>query len=57
MKKRILLVVEGKKTEVRIMNLLLSNYKINNYEIISYCTTIYSLYNKLISNEAIRTSR
>ena len=47
-KKKILVLVEGQKTDVRLMNHLFSIYKIDaKYEIVSYNTNIYTLYNEM----------
>jgi hypothetical protein len=44
-KRKILVLVEGAKTDVALMERLLSAYQIDvKYEIVSYCTNIYTLY-------------
>ena len=44
MKRKILILVEGAKTDVNLMERLLSIYEFDfNYEIVSYCTNIYTL--------------
>lgn len=49
-KRKILLIVEGEKTDVVLMKHLFSVYEIDvKYEIISYCTNIYTLYQELFS--------
>ena len=47
-KKKILLLVEGAKTDVRLMEHLLEIYKIDvKHEIVSYNTNIYTLYKEM----------
>ena len=47
-KPKILFLVEGAKTDVRLMQKLLSIYGFDQkYEIISYNTNIYTLYNEM----------
>lgn len=47
-KSKILVLVEGAKTDVRLMDHLLNIYGIGeNHTIVSYCTNIYSLYNEM----------
>lgn len=47
-KRKILLLVEGAKTDVALMERLLSVYQIDfKYEIVSYCTNIYTLYHEM----------
>ena len=44
-KRKILVLVEGAKTDVALMERLLSVYHIDiKYKIVSYCTNIYTLY-------------
>ena len=48
-KAKILVIVEGERTDVRLMEHLLSVYGINdNHEIVSYKTNIYTLYKQII---------
>ena len=48
--RKMLILVEGAKTDVVLMKHLLSVYKIDaRYEIVSYCTNIYTLYNEMFS--------
>lgn len=50
-KQKILILVEGAKTDVALMKRLLSTYEIDfNYEIISYCTNIYTLYHEMFED-------
>jgi hypothetical protein len=47
-KKKILVLVEGAKTDVVLMEKLFSTYRIDvQYEIVSYCTNIYTLYQEM----------
>lgn len=47
-KKKILILVEGAKTDVYVMKKLFSIYEIDaEYEIVSYCTNIYTLYQEM----------
>lgn len=47
-KRKILLLVEGAKTDVQLMERLLSTYQMDfNYEIVSYCTNVYTLYHEM----------
>ena len=47
-KRKILILVEGSKPDVVLMNRLLSIYHISiKYEIVSYCTNIYTLYHEM----------
>lgn len=47
-KKQILILVEGAKTDVALMQKIFNIYNIDvNYEIVSYCTNIYTLYNDM----------
>lgn len=49
---KILVLVEGEKTDVKIMNHLLSVYGIrDHHQIVSYNTNIYVLYKKLFAEE------
>lgn len=49
-KTKILMLVEGAKTDVRLMNQLLSIYGLNEgYELVSYNTNIYTLYKQMFS--------
>ena len=50
-KAKILVLVEGAKTDLRLMKKLLTLYGIEkNHEIISYNTNIYTLYNKMFKD-------
>lgn len=50
-KRRILVLVEGAKTDVALMERLLSVYQIDiKYEIVSYCTNIYTLYHEMFED-------
>ena len=50
-KRKILVLVEGAKTDVALMERLLSVYEIDfKYEIISYCTNIYTLYKEMFED-------
>lgn len=50
-KRKILVLVEGAKTDVALMERLLSVYEIDfKYEIISYCTNIYTLYHEMFED-------
>lgn len=47
---KILMLVEGAKTDVKLMNQLLSIYGLNEgYELVSYNTNIYTLYKQMFS--------
>ena len=47
-KQRILVLVEGAKTDIRLMQYLLITYQIDiQYEIVPYCTNIYTLYHEM----------
>lgn len=47
-KRKILILVEGAKTDVALMEHLLKMYEIDvKYEIVSYCTNIYTLYSEM----------
>lgn len=47
-KRKIFLLVEGARTDVALMERLLSIYRIDvKYEIVSYCTNIYMLYHEM----------
>ena len=49
--RKILLLVEGEKADVALMNHLLSVYDLNiEYEIVSYRTNIHQLYSDLFEN-------
>ena len=49
---KILLLVEGQKTDLNLMNKLLNLYGISdNHQLISYNTSIYDLYQKVFSSE------
>lgn len=51
-KQKILVLVEGEKTDVRLMKALLRVYEIDaKYEIISYNTNIYALYDEMFKDE------
>lgn len=50
-RKKILVLVEGAKTDVALMERLLSLYQIDaKYEIVSYCTNIYQLYREMFQD-------
>lgn len=50
-KRKILVLVEGAKTDVALMERLLSVYQIDiKYEIVSYCTNIYTLYHEMFED-------
>ena len=50
-KRKILVLVEGAKTDVALMERLLSAYQIDcKYEIVSYCTNIYTLYHEMFED-------
>ncbi|TYC84164.1 hypothetical protein FXB42_12575 [Acetobacterium wieringae] len=47
--KKILVLVEGAKTDVLLMNKIISSYPIlDDYRIVSYCTNIYALYQEMM---------
>ncbi|AGY77725.2 hypothetical protein [Clostridium autoethanogenum] len=47
-KKNILVLVEGAKTDVKVMEKLFNIYEIDaKYKIVSYCTNIYTLYQEM----------
>lgn len=47
-KRKILVIAEGGRTDVALMERLLSIYSIDvKYEIVSYCTNIYTLYSEM----------
>ena len=51
-KRKILVLVEGAKTDVALMERLLATYQIDfKYEIVPYCTNIYTclLYTSILS--------
>jgi hypothetical protein len=49
-KKRILIIVEGAKTDVNLMKKVISHYPINeSYKIVSYCTNLYALYQEMVT--------
>lgn len=49
-KRKILVLVEGARTDVRLVEHLLKVYKIDSkYQIVSYNTNIYTLYNEMFS--------
>lgn len=51
-KTKILMIVEGQKTDVALMNHLLSVYGINqNHEIVSYNTNLYVLYDQIFNDD------
>lgn len=51
-KPKILVLVEGEKTDVRLMRQLFNIYELDaQYEIVSYGTNIYTLYNAMFANE------
>lgn len=51
-KAQILVLVEGEKTDVKLMRHLLNVYGISqNHEIVSYNTNIYELYNHMFRDE------
>ena len=50
-KRKILVLVEGAKTDVALMERLLSVYQIDiKYKIVSYCTNIYTLYHEMFED-------
>ena len=50
-KAKILMLVEGAKTDVKLMTHLLEVYGIdNNHTIVSYNTNIYTLYNEMFAD-------
>lgn len=50
-KRKIFVLVEGAKTDVALMDRLLSIYQIDfKYEIVSYCTNIYTLYKEMFED-------
>lgn len=50
--KKILLIVEGEKDDVKLMNSLFELFGLNiNYELVSYKTDIYDLYNRLFQED------
>jgi len=50
-KRKILVLVEGAKTDVALMERLLSVYHIDiKYKIVSYCTNIYTLYHEMFED-------
>ena len=50
-KRKILVLVEGAKTDVALMERLLSVYQIDiRYKIVSYCTNIYTLYHEMFED-------
>lgn len=50
-KRKIFVLVEGAKTDVALMERLLSIYQIDfKYEIVSYCTNIYTLYKEMFED-------
>ncbi len=52
-KSKILMLVEGAKTDVKLMNHLLNIYGIStNHTIVSYNTNIYTLYNEMFRENA-----
>lgn len=54
-KRKILVLVEGARTDVRLMQHLLSQYSIDaRYEIVSYCTNIYTLYQEMFEDAMLR---
>ena len=51
-KSKILVIVEGAKTDVRLMEHLLNIYEIDEkHEIVSYNTNIYALYNEMFRDD------
>ncbi|MFT8351028.1 hypothetical protein [Clostridium saccharoperbutylacetonicum] len=51
-KKNILILVEGAKTDVKIMEKLFSIYGIDaKFQIVPYCTNIYTLYKEMFSDD------
>ena len=49
---KILMIVEGAKTDVKLMTHLLDMYGISrNHEIVSYNTNIYTLYREMFADE------
>lgn len=52
-KSKILMIVEGARTDVRLMQYLLNTYNISdNHEIVSYNTNIYTLYQQMFKDNA-----
>lgn len=52
-KSKILMIVEGARTDVRLMQYLLNTYNISdNHEIVSYNTNIYALYQQMFKDNA-----
>lgn len=52
-KSKILIIVEGAKTDFRLMEHLFKIYELNiKYEIVSYNTNIYTLYNEMFKEKA-----
>lgn len=50
-KRKIFVLVEGAKTDVALMERLFSIYQIDfKYEIVSYCTNIYTLYKEMFED-------
>lgn len=50
-KRKILVLVEGAKTDVALIERLFSIYQIDfKYEIVSYCTNIYTLYKEMFED-------
>lgn len=50
-KAKILVIVEGEKTDIKLMSHLLDVFSISdNHTIISYNTNIYTLYNQMFSD-------
>ena len=50
-KRKILVLVEGAKTDVALMERLLATYQIDfKYEIVPYCTNIYTLYHEMFED-------
>lgn len=51
-KKKILILVEGAKTDVSVMKKLFCIYDIDaKYKIVSYCTNIYTLYQEMFRDD------
>lgn len=50
-KRKILVLVEGARTDVALLERLLSTYQIDiKYEIVPYCTNIYTLYHEMFED-------
>ena len=50
-KRKILVLVEGARTDVALLERLLSTYQVDiKYEIVPYCTNIYTLYHEMFED-------